>query len=353
MAKTGLPELSAEQLDRYQAATELAKNAPRPAQVGNVCFGTAGWTDPSLLKCRAFYPPGSLGPEARLRHYAQHFPMVEVDATYYSLLDPAIASRWLEWTPPGFSFNIKAHSSMTGHPVDLRKLPKWARQVATDAGVERDQAYARDLPSELVGALWTSFEEFVHPLHNGGKLGCLMLQFPPWFQATRGNARQLERLRERWQNYTVSVEFRHPSWLAEGRTRRVFDLLRDLKFCFVAVDEPDVPGGGVRAVAEVTNPELSLIRFHGQNTQGWRRGAKVAERFNYLYAAAELEPWVPRARTLAAQSEKVHAIFNNCVRDFAVLNAKDLSVLLERPMVASSDLSQPYAADDPSSGGNA
>ena len=30
---------------------------PMPARVGNVGFGTASWTDRSLLASRAFYPP--------------------------------------------------------------------------------------------------------------------------------------------------------------------------------------------------------------------------------------------------------------------------------------------------------
>ncbi|MEN9580989.1 MAG: hypothetical protein RJA70_3998 [Pseudomonadota bacterium] len=317
---------------RYAEATTLAKAASRPAQVGNIALGTAGWTDPSLLKCRAFYPRGANAPEARLRHYSEHFPMVEVDATYYSLLDAGIAARWLKWTSPSFSFNVKAHSSMTGHPIELRRLPRRLRLAAEEAGFAGARAYGAELPSELLEAMWLEFETFVRPLQDGGKLGCLMLQFPPWFEATRGNARHLERLRERWQDFRVSIEFRHRSWLAPERRGRVFDLLKQLRYCYVAVDEPSVPGGGVPPDVQVTNPELSLVRFHGQNTEGWRKGASVAERFNYLYSEAELMPWVARARSLASGSERVHAIFNNCVRDFAVLNAKGLSVLIERPL---------------------
>jgi len=32
-----------------------------------------------------FYPGGVTKPEARLRHYASRFPMVEVDSTYYAI----------------------------------------------------------------------------------------------------------------------------------------------------------------------------------------------------------------------------------------------------------------------------
>jgi hypothetical protein len=74
--------------DGYQDAVALAARAPVPAKVGTVLVGTAGWTDPSLVKSHRFYPAGASSAEARLRHYAAHFGMVEVDATYYALLPP-------------------------------------------------------------------------------------------------------------------------------------------------------------------------------------------------------------------------------------------------------------------------
>ncbi len=323
---------------RYRAAVELAQLAPRPVVVDNVTFGTAGWTDPSLLSCRAFYPPGTQKPQARLEYYAQHFSMVEVDATYYTILTPSVSSNWLAWTPETFQFNIKAHSSMTGHPVDLSRLPKVMRERWSDLG--RDgRAYPRQLPRELLDELWLGFEAFIRPLADAGRLGCIMLQFPPWFTATRGNVRHLERLRERWRNYLVSIEFRHPSWLAEERRERVFDLLQQLEYAYVVVDEPNVRGGGVPPVVRVTNPQLALFRFHGHNSGAWqRRGASVAERFDYLYAPEELSGWARSTLETASQAERVHAVFNNCVRDYAVVNAKDLGILVQREAARQAEL---------------
>jgi len=80
----------------------------------------------------------------------------------------------------------------------------------------------------------------------------------------------------------------------------------------------------------VTNPELALLRFHGHNRAGWsKKGASVHERFDYLYAKSELAAWVEPVRRLASEAKQVHAIFNNCVRNYAVLGAKGLSVLLQ------------------------
>lgn len=51
----------------------------------NIKIGTASWTDPTLIACKRFYPPGCTSAEARLRHYASQFSLVEVDSIYYSM----------------------------------------------------------------------------------------------------------------------------------------------------------------------------------------------------------------------------------------------------------------------------
>ena len=69
--------------------------------------GTASWTDPTLLACGRFYPPGVVDAESRLRHYATRFPLVEVDATYYALPTRAMAAAWATRTPEHFTFDVK------------------------------------------------------------------------------------------------------------------------------------------------------------------------------------------------------------------------------------------------------
>lgn len=314
--------------ERLRAATELASRASEPAVCGNVLFGTAGWADRSLVKSHLFYPRGASTPEARLGHYAKHFGLVEVDATYYTLLPPDMASRWIRWTPAAFRFDVKANPVLTGHAIEVNRLPPDLRAALSDLG-EEDRVYPDKLPAAIADEIEARFRAFVETLRVAGRLGAVLLQFPPWFQSTRGNARRLEETAARWAGIPLSVEFRHPSWLDESRRERVFGLLAACGLSYVVVDEPDAAGGGVPAVPYVTNPELSVIRFHGHNAGGWKRGATVEERFDYLYGETELAPWVAPVRRLAREAKSVHAIFNNCVRNYAVLNAKGLSVLIE------------------------
>ncbi|MFW5739607.1 MAG: DUF72 domain-containing protein [Myxococcota bacterium] len=310
------------------AARSLAERAPVPAHAGSVRFGTAGWTDPTLISSSSFYPSSVRSAADRLGHYASHFPMVEVDATYYAIPAPSVAERWVERTPAGFVFDIKAHPVFTGHPVNRTRLPKELAALLQGVRPDRQRLYPKDLPSEVRDALRHRFREMLEPLRRAGKLGCVMVQLPPWTTATRGAGRHVESLSELLPDTRIAVEFRHPSWLEPSRRERVRDLLSRNGLAYVCVDEPDVMGGGVPAVTLATRPDLALVRFHGHNVGGWRRGASVLERFNYLYGPDELRAWAQPVRALADSANEVHAVFNNCVRDYAVVNAKDLAALM-------------------------
>jgi uncharacterized protein YecE (DUF72 family) len=321
-ARLPLPAADPETLER---ASALSEHAPLPALVGRVEFGTAGWTDATLIESGAFYPRGSKSPEARLRHYAAHFPFVEVDATYYALLPPELSTRWLGFTPPEFGFNVKAFPSLTGHPIDVRRLPVDLRQAVSAAGFDV-RAYPERLPEELRAEMDLRFISFLAPLVEASRLRALLLQFPPWFTATRGNVKKLELVREAHPDLPLAVEFRHPSWFESERSPRVFDALRAARMSYVCVDEPGLP-----TLVEVTHSALSLLRFHGKNVSAWAKpGASVHQRFGYLYEPSELRAWIEPIRRLSEKSERVQAIFNNCLRNYAVLGAKDLAVLLSR-----------------------
>jgi uncharacterized protein YecE (DUF72 family) len=324
-ALESIPEADPELLAR---ATELATGAPEPAVIGNVRFGTAGWTDKTLIASHAFYPKGTTTSPARLQYYARHFAMVEVDATYYTLVPPETARGWLQTTAESFVFDVKAHPILTGHPIEVARLPPDLKQELTARGHER-RVYPDKMPSEIASEIESRFAAFLEPLHAAGRLGCVMLQFPPWFTATRGNARRLEELAERMAQVPLAVEFRHPSWLSEARRERVLELLGRYHITYIGVDEPDVERGGVPPLLTVTNPELAIVRFHGKNRAGWqKRGATVHERFDYLYAPEELRQWTDGVVELSRRARQVHAVFNNCVRNYAVLGAKGLSSLL-------------------------
>src|SRR5689334_20420603 len=97
---------------RTEQAGEVGRTPIHIGQ-GDVRFGTASWTDPTMTAPGVFYPRGADTAEERLRFYASQFSVVEVDATYYALPNKRTAESWVERTPKDFVFDIKAHALMT------------------------------------------------------------------------------------------------------------------------------------------------------------------------------------------------------------------------------------------------
>ena len=81
--------------------------------MGDILVGTAYWADKSLVDSRLFYPKDATTAEARLRHYATNFRLVEVDSSYYALPAPPVAELWAQRTPETFVFDIKAFPIFT------------------------------------------------------------------------------------------------------------------------------------------------------------------------------------------------------------------------------------------------
>lgn len=151
----------------------------------NILVGTASWTDKALIDSGRFYPAQVKTPEQRLRYYSEQFPRVEVDSSYYALPSPAVAGHWVARTSANFVFDIKAFRLFTQHWTKPAVLPKDIREALGPQ--HTPHLYFRDVPAELRTELWARFRAALIPLQQAGKLGCVLLQYPPWFVANRAN----------------------------------------------------------------------------------------------------------------------------------------------------------------------
>lgn len=291
---------------------------------GRIKIGTASWTDKSLIASKRFYPKGCTSAEERLRFYADKFPLVEVDSSFYAMPSAANSALWVERTPGAFTFNIKAFRTLTTHQTPPAALPADLRKDVAATG--KKNVYAKDLPSAVVNELWARYTRAVQPLAGAGKLGALHFQFPPWFTARRDSYAYLEKVRERLPEYTVAVEFRHKSWFAPDTADGVLQFLRNHEFVNVVVDEPQNAANSIPAVWEVTNPKLALVRLHGRNEATWNiKGATAAsDRFNYDYSQGELEGLADPIADLSKRAAMTHVIFNNNYEDQGPRNAATL-----------------------------
>lgn len=268
--------------------------------MATIRVGTCAWAD------HEEYFPRGLPPGDRLAYYARHFSIVEVDSSFYHLQPPKWYAGWAAKTPDTFVFNVKAYGAMTKHHREPRP------------------------GEEDIGEVFRRFEASIEPLREARKLKALHFQFPPWFVASDENREWVHFCREWFKNDIVAVEFRHNSWFLGTTRESTLAMLRRLRAVNVICDEPQVGSGTVPAVVAVTDPRLSIIRFHGRNAKTWYMKAETtAQRFDYLYSRAELAEWVaPIREELEPEVEEVHALMNNNRANYAVKNALDLMSLL-------------------------
>lgn len=286
--------------------------------------GTASWTDPTLLACGRFYPPGVDSAAGRLRHYASQFSMVEVDSSYYALPDPRVAHQWTLRTPPDFVFNVKAFRLLTGHGAPAAALPADLRgELADDAA---PTLYYRDLPKTIRREVWARFLEGIEPLRQAGKLGALHFQFAPWIRPDEAGRAHVAHCLDMSEGMVCGVEFRQRDWFASPRTSWTLDFLRDRQAAHVVVDSPQGFDNTVPAVWETTRADLALVRLHGRNAANWKAPATGASsgRFRYEYSEAELAELARRTRELAAQLKngQTHVVLNTNYQDQGVRNAR-------------------------------
>ena len=305
------------------------QRGPEPARIGNVLIGTASWTEKTLLASRTFYPPSVTTAEQRLRYYVRHFPVVEVDATYYALPSLENARRWVERSGPDFVFGVKAYAALTQHPIEPLRLDRDLQSALPADLRRRKSVYMRDLPPDVLDQVWLRFRSALAPLESAGKLAYVLFQMPRWFVPSRESAAYLEHAAERFAGVRVAIEFRQQGWMTERRAPRTLDFLRGAGLVYVSVDEPQGTAASVPPLAAATSEALSVVRFHGRRVETWTRpGVSTTERFRYLYRPEELREWVGRIRDLAGKSRQVHVLMNNCYRQYGVENAKDLAGLL-------------------------
>jgi uncharacterized protein YecE (DUF72 family) len=290
--------------------------------MGEILVGTASWTDKTLL-ASGWYPQTADNPEKRLNYYARQFPLVEVDATYYAPPAESTVKLWAARTPPGFVFNIKAFSLLTGHPTKVSAIFKDLRPET-----DKKNVYPGDLTPQAYEDVWTRFLSALDPLVAAKKLGVLLFQFPPWFTIRRSNKQYLLEVAKRCSPLRVAVELRNETWFAGDNREETLGFLRQHHLPYVSVDMPQGYKNSVPPVLAATS-DLAVVRFHGHSEKWTSRD--IYEKFGYLYSEKEIRSWAPKVRKLADETDHTHVLYNNCYSDYAQRNARTLLDLLDPP----------------------
>jgi uncharacterized protein YecE (DUF72 family) len=238
-----------------------------------IWIGTSGWVYPHWTG--VFYPP-DLSQNALLSHYAQCFPTVEINRSFYRLPDREQFAAWAAQAAghPGFVFAVKASRYLT----HLKKLRE---------------------PEEGLARLITAATGL------GACLGPFLYQLPPHWHADTLRLAAFCGLLPR--QYRAAFELRDPSWYAPAVLRILAE-----SGCALVV----AVGGSLPTPPETPDVgPFGYLRFH--------HGAR-----GIGFGGDELRAWAGHILRVAASGRDVYAYFNNDAEGYAVRDALHLRALL-------------------------
>jgi len=257
-----------------------------------VRVGTSGW---SYRDWKGVVYPGTPGPGFRaLAYLSEFFDTVEINTTFYHPPSPRSCERWLEDVAgnPAFRFTVKLWQRFTHEP-------EWE-------------------PGDV-----DVFLDAVRPLLDSRRVGALLVQFPWSFDHSRENAEKLKRLADAFQRLPLALELRNASWDND----KVLDWLRRHGVGFCNIDQP-ASRRSITGTDYVTGP-MAYYRLHGRNRDAWfDKSAGRDQRYDYLYSAEELDPWISRIDAAREKAEQVYVMANNHFRGQAPVNALQLRAAL-------------------------
>lgn len=266
-----------------------------------IYIGVTGWGDHDSL-----YTSG-ISSRDKLKEYAGHFPIVEVDSAFYAIQPKRNAEKWMQDTPESFQFIVKAYQGMTGH-------------------------IRGEIPFESKQEMFLAFKDSLQPYIEKNKLAMVLFQFPPWFSCKRENVDYLRWCKQQMDDIPCALEFRHQSWFAPPYQQKTLDFMKQENWIHSICDEPQAGQGSVPTVLTAAGNNMVLVRFHGRNVHGWqKRNAENWREVRYLYRynQKELEEWRDSILKLTRETEHVYLLFNNNSGGDAADNAKDMMKLLD------------------------
>src|SRR6202171_4072511 len=214
----------------FRGETESNRGVVTAKAKSKILVGTASWSDPGFVE---HWYPKKMPAGDRLAWYAQHFEMVEVNSSFYSVPDVRMVERWCASTPDEFTFDVKLHQLFSFHSTPAKLLPPdLQRRAEIDAKGKVKSA------SALREAMLDIFLRSMSILQREKKLGTLLLQLSPAFSPRKHELAELEQLIERLRDHSLAIELRNRNWVVGDRLRSTIDFLRERDVAFVNVDAP-------------------------------------------------------------------------------------------------------------------
>lgn len=234
-----------------------------------------------------------------LRYLARYFDAIEINSTYYGPPSASATRKWVASIAENSTFRFTA-----------KLLHSFTHERNPASNDEKE------------------FKEGIAPIAEANRLGALLFQFPWSFKNSPENRQYIAGLQRRFREFPLVLEVRHASWNDPG----ILDFLSELEIGLCNIDQP-LFKRSITPGADVTSA-VGYVRLHGRNYKNWfSEKADVRERYDYLYPARELAPWVDRIAEIERRAKETYVMSNNHNLGKATINALQIMALLRGNIV--------------------
>ena len=265
-------------------------------------IGCQGWNYPDWVSKAAgesiFYPRGTRSNEM-LEIYAQVFETIEVDSTFYAIPPSSSLENWFNKTPEDFTFALK--------------MPQ---EISHEYNLHENSFHILDEFCERIEIL-------------GRKLGVVLIQLAPNFEASKENALNLRKfLTQLPKTMRFAIEFRNRGWLVDW----TYEELEKNKVALCLVEGNWIPREIMLQAIEKTTADFSYVRFMGErdlqnfdkvvrpqdtNLSIWHTELEqLKTTHNFIYFSNFYEGYAPES------ANKLKQLFNQATKDASSLETQ-------------------------------
>jgi uncharacterized protein YecE (DUF72 family) len=222
---------------------------------------------------------GTCGFPESIKKYFSDFDTVEIQQTFYKILDVKLLNKWRKMAKEDFIFNFKAFQGIT-HP---HKSRTWKRSNIDASKLKEKVGYLK--PTKEVFEFWGKMVEYAKIL----KTKVIVIQLPESFKNTKENWENAEKFFRNIErkDFEIGVELR--GWNKDDIK----------KFCkkFDVIDVCDLN----QRLPTVTK-KISYFRLHGSYKNG---------KINYYHQYNDDEMREMKEKIKKLKSKEIFVYFNN------------------------------------------
>ncbi|MFH7903581.1 MAG: DUF72 domain-containing protein [Candidatus Aenigmatarchaeota archaeon] len=228
--------------------------------------------------------------------YFENFKLVEIQQTFYRLLNESLLEKWRKEAPKDFEFTIKAFQGLT-HSI---RSFTWKRSGLSKEEMKKIEKFVGDLKvNKVTMEYWEKMLKYAKILNSK----IILLQLPNSFKDSEENVKQAKEFFKNVENDNIKIALELRGWRKESKLK-IFEEFDVIDVVDLSFEKPSIV------------KDVLYTRLHGKH-----EGHKII--YSYEYSKEELKRI--KEEVMRYSTKESYVLFNNA---YMLKNALEFISLL-------------------------